>query len=98
MVYSNCHCLLASCLSWTFCSFYLAWWPSVDKCCSFGFPLLLFYIMPSSLFFVSFLVFCLGQDVDFDCIGYDHCPSSIFGVCSVIQTLKEQMFCWFMCL
>ena len=61
-------------LSLTVCSFYLGQ-PGghlLGKSCPLGFPLVLFLFYAVSIVCVDLsgaLIMCLGQDVEFDCIG-----------------------------
>ena len=72
MVYSNCQCSSTFCLSMTFCPFYLelAWWPSAGKeLLSSWLSALAILILCHLNCMCSFPVWCLGQDVVFDCVG-----------------------------
>ena len=77
MVYSNCQCSSAFCLSLTYCSICLgqSCGHLLGKSCPLGFSLLLFSFLCRLNCRCPFPVWCLGQDVEFDCIGNrpDHC-------------------------
>ena len=86
VVYSNCQCSSAFYLSLTYCSIYLRQPCShlLGKSCPLGISLMLF------LFYCRFNcrcrihIWCLGQDVEFDCIGSWSLPFYLLCLCIIL--------------
>ena len=86
--------LRAGCGIWLYQFLIIAYlftlWPSVGKALSpWLVTCVVFFILMSSLLYVSLPVWCLGQDVEFDCI----CSWSLpFPLCSIWNSSSNNVF------